>query len=471
MYYADFLSQPPMNLISQKKAQKTNIGGFLSIIYIFIMIYISLAYIIDYFGNDKYLVEYYSFFNTTNDDNMKLNDDPELDPEINFSFELLNGHDKALSEENYKLYNDSITELKTNEYYKYKVSEFQIQLRKNDYEKEYGVGEYFQLKIKYSGFELNHQSDEAPLIKTDKKYFEFIHYFHPNESKWVFLDWEVVKYKEEKGIAKLFNLFQIQDDEYTSGFISSSKEVLMKEESSAGQDIILNIKMFNYHNKYTEYKRKKIGILDLVSKLGALYSTFYTCFIVGLRYYSNNFNNYKIIENIVKTNFINMKEIELSNNLNMNIKNNNNLNISNNEEKEEEEKVKEKLKDNSNDNNSNRSIPLLNTNLLDVNDLEFDLNSNKENEEKNPFKDLPEFSFFHFLFNNIYYNSCDKVKEQEIINVYNQIIGKYFSVETIILNQIKLEHLFKDYKWNNALLNNIENNILFVKLKKLLDLY
>ena len=470
MYYADFLSQPPMNLISHKRSQKTNIGGFLSIIYIFIMIYISLAYIIDYFCNDKYLVEYYSFFNTTNNDNTKLNNDPELDPEINFSFELLDGRGKELSED-YKLYKDDVVELKRNEYYKFKVSEFKITLRYDDYEREkdYGNWEYLQLKIKYSGFELNHQSDEAPLIKTDKKYFEFIHYFYPKERKWVFLNWEVIKYKEEKGVAKLFNLFQIQDDEYTSGFISSFKEVLMNELLVDDEEIILNIKMFNYHNTYAEYKRKKIGILDLLSKLGALYSTFYTCFIVSLRYYSNNFNNYKIIENIVKTNFINMKEIELSNNLNMNIKNNNNLNISNNEEKEKEEKVK--LKDNSNDNNSNRSIPLLNTNLLDVNDLEFDLNSNKENEEKNPLKDLPKFSFFHFLFNNIYYNSCDKVKEQEIINVYNQIIGKYFSVETIILNQIKLEHLFKDYKWNNALLSNIEYNILFVKLKKLLDLY
>jgi len=95
----------------------------------------------------------------------------------------------------------------------------------------------------------------------------------------------------------------------------------MKEEKPVDdEEIILKIKMFNYHNKYIEYKRKKIGILDLLLKLGALYSTFYTCFIVCLRYYSNNFNNYKIIENIVKTNFMNKEEMELSNGLDMNKK-------------------------------------------------------------------------------------------------------------------------------------------------------
>ena len=80
------------------------------------------------------------------------------------------------------------------------MSEFEIYLRYDDYEREkyYAVGEYLQLKIKYSGFELNHQSDEAPLIKTDKKYFEFTHYFYPKERKWLFLDWEVIKLRRKK---------------------------------------------------------------------------------------------------------------------------------------------------------------------------------------------------------------------------------------------------------------------------------
>ena len=51
------------------------------------------------------------------------------------------------------------------------MSEFEIYLRYDDYEREkyYAVGEYLQLKIKYSGFELNHQSDESLFLPKRKE--------------------------------------------------------------------------------------------------------------------------------------------------------------------------------------------------------------------------------------------------------------------------------------------------------------
>lgn len=59
----DFLSGPPNICIFQKKSNKTTFGGFLFLIYMIIMILISLMYIIDYFFNDKYIVEYSSYLN------------------------------------------------------------------------------------------------------------------------------------------------------------------------------------------------------------------------------------------------------------------------------------------------------------------------------------------------------------------------------------------------------------------------
>ena len=35
----------------------------------------------------------------------------------------------------------------------------------------------------------------------------------------------------------------------------------------------------------------------------------------------------------------------------------------------------------------------------------------------------------------------------------------------LIKNQILIENLLKDYKWNDPNLNNVENNNLFVELK------
>ena len=41
-------------------------------------------------------------------------------------------------------------------------------------------------------------------------------------------------------------------------------------------------------------------------------------------------------------------------------------------------------------------------------------------------------------------------------------------MDFIIYNQMKLENLFKDYKWNNPELNTIENNKMISDLKLLI---
>jgi len=49
----------------------------------------------------------------------------------------------------------------------------------------------------------------------------------------------------------------------------------------------------------------------------------------------------------------------------------------------------------------------------------------------------------------------------------NNILYKYLSIDSLLYNQIKLENLFKDYKWNNPALNEIQNNKMIMKLKLL----
>ena len=50
----------------------------------------------------------------------------------------------------------------------------------------------------------------------------------------------------------------------------------------------------------------------------------------------------------------------------------------------------------------------------------------------------------------------------------NQIVYKYGSIDFIIKNQILVENIIKDYKWNNPKLNDVENNNLFIQLKSYL---
>ena len=80
---------------------------------------------------------------------------------------------------------------------------------------------------------------------------------------------------------------------------------------------------------------------------------------------------------------------------------------------------------------------------------------------------LNKLSFYDFFFNNIYSKCCRKIRNQEIINMVNEILYKYLSIDNLLYNQIKLENLFKDYKWNNHSLDNIQNNELIKKLKKI----
>ena len=83
--------------------------------------------------------------------------------------------------------------------------------------------------------------------------------------------------------------------------------------------------------------------------------------------------------------------------------------------------------------------------------------------------DLTSPNFFDFLFNKFYINSCcGNSSKQNLINSCNEVVAKYTSIEKIIYNQMKLENLWKDYKWNNPSLNSVENNDLVFKLKTIL---
>ena len=72
---------------------------------------------------------------------------------------------------------------------------------------------------------------------------------------------------------------------------------------------------------------------------------------------------------------------------------------------------------------------------------------------------------------NLYCKSSksNKIKKEfNIINICNNILSKYSSIETILYNQIMFENLLKDYLWNDNNLGIIENNYLIKKLKSII---
>ena len=187
------------------------------------------------------------------------------------------------------------------------------------------------------------------------------------------------------------------------------------------------------------------NILSLVANI-------FTGFRFILSFYSSNFNNFKIIEKLLnrqekKKNKIN-KYSEMKD-----IRNNDMLTLI---KDDAEEKNINKNRDNNiiyKDNNINESCD----------DLE---DEEKEEDELNSdYKRIKKLHFFDFFLNNLYC-CCKKSKKQNIIHVCNEIVYKYASIDILIKNQILMENFLKDYKWNNPDLNNIENNNLFIQLKK-----
>ena len=126
----------------------------------------------------------------------------------------------------------------------------------------------------------------------------------------------------------------------------------------------------------------------------------------------------------------------------------------------------------------NKKFPLMkkeefgiedNNNMMEpINDLIEDIENEDGNKERKKGKRiLPKLSFFDFFFNNVYMKQCYN-KKQEILNICNELVLKYISIDEVLINHLRLENLFKDYVWNNPELNNILKNEYILKLLKLI---
>ena len=272
--------------------------------------------------------------------------------------------------------------------------------------------------------------------------------------------WKVIKYVEKKGLSKLFDKILGLKSEYFTGDYKSEEsrienKMSIEKYNGSYYKLLIYIEIRNEHQEYDEYRRKEITILDVLSTISALFSPIKLVFLFIYGFYSTNFNNYKIIESILKRkyNITNQKK-ELKNFLD--------------------------LKDSSiNDPNDNEKQEILiKTDLIEKND-DIEESKEKEDDDDSEFRlnkkerILPKYSFMQFFLNNIYCKSWKKCakyeKQQEILEICNDINKKYLSIDSILYNQIMIENLFRDHIWNNLSLNNIKNNEFILKLQNLIE--
>ena len=462
----DFISGAPKTFIFQQDSNKTNFGGVLTIIYLIILLIIIIIYMVNYSVNPKYsvLYTYEHQFNSDEENMNKRYNNKDLNPKITFNLKM----GLSISEDHFLIFSgEDLTDENKVEFGKdysknlYDLF-FLIVYRCNnntdnttegnctlhDEEKERNKNNnLYDLIFNYTGDKVDHQNSDSPLIKT---YIQDGFIFSIEEKiSFNILRWKTIKYTEERGILGLFdNWFNISNKVYGGSFMDPLDYKFdipedFKSYEKKGFKVIGLITIDKYEpNNYIDlYSRTKKGIFDPIANICSLALTIYNAFIfVFCGYYSNNFDNYKIVEKILskggKPYYNKNKRVEL-------------LELSDDLDK------KDTLLKSNNKNNKVENI------IEDDKEEEDNIdNINEQNETKIHSK----LHFYEFLFNNFYCKKCCNSNNQNFVSTCNEIVSRYNSVDHILYNQIKLENLFKDYKWNNPKLNDIKNNELIMDL-------
>ena len=455
----DFISDPPNLYILHKEKNKTNFGGILFLIYLVIIIIILVYYIIDYVKNDKYVIQSFNHFNYYSEEKKKELDENEfLNPYINFKLNLFIELNKELYDlmDIFVLYDNKESKIiQKNTFFKKRISEFDILILYECDEKN--CSDYYELlerlkiindnknlsdsilKFTHDSFQLQHQNEDKPILKTEDNNMAITrtYYLNINETSKIKHQWRNILYTEKKGF------FQ-KDSNDSCGYIENFNIYTYKqrfgelsEKRGKNITIICEITFSNDYIQYTQYFRKKISLLDVAANVLSLIANIFTGIRFILKFYSGNFNNFKIIEKILNKKAI--KKYKPDVNLEMNdLENNKFITI--------KDDLQEKC--------------------IDKGGNENNFNETKEEDDKSSIntRRIKKLRFFDFFLNNLY--CCfKKQKNQNIIYTCNQIVCNYASIDNLIKNQILMENLMKDYKWNDPSLNNVENNNLFIQLK------
>ena len=437
----DFISKSPQLFIFQNGANQNNLGGILFLIYLVILLLLTIIYLYDYLNNDKYQFNYNLITETYDNDSIeniisKKNDKLSVNLEVKFSLSKERQY-TDFNSKNFLIFdlnNQKI--LNPNEAYIINTSNFSLYvfyicngtdcaIREEDKIKERS----YYLNMYYKGFTLNHQDPKEPIKRNDKytpMYVEFL------ENTYIYyLNWELIEYEEEKGVfSKNFDSITGKANTFYGGQFKSKQVFLDDGHVRNLNDWYKNNKVLallyleiqpNYL-QYDKYTRKGRSILNVLAEIAALCSTVIN--LMGLSYgflYSKNYDNYKIVENILS------KKLK--------------ININQTLEDKEESKIELKIDlIDKNDQNEEKEKEAID-----------DINNTDEahSVKKNKTIKLPLMRFYDFLVHKLYFKCFGHSNKHALIESCNDVLKRYISIENLIYNQIRLESLFKDYKWNN----------------------
>ena len=474
----DFISKAPNFSIFKEGSNKTNLGGFLYMAYIIIILLLAIVYFYDYFTNDKYQFNYILVKKSLSE---SLDKNEEMSSMINADINYYIYLGKDYSEPNKNIINnknfiivdinkidnpvignDDECVIKQATEFKYKVNDLRLgvlyRCNLDDctirYEDKIHVTSYY-LFFGYQGFSIEHQNPENPIQPLTFGDFWLNTVQFLENTNIVYLNWEIIEYEEEKGVfGKTFDNTMGKSNTYYAGDYKTKHTFTddghmrflpqtywnVKDPDGNSFILLLYLQSLPNYKEYEKYTRKKVSVLDILANIASLSSTALN--LMGLVYgilYAENYNNYKIIENILT------KKLKI--NINKNNKNEGDL-----------EKVKIELKSD-----------LIEKNLIEksINETDSDDIIEDEGEKmKNSSLNISIPRFIDFLFHKFYSKCCGYSSRHILINSCNDIVAKYTTIENILYNQMKLECLWKDYKWNNPQFKKMDKEDLILNLKE-----
>ena len=429
----DFLSSSPNNFIFKETANKTTCGVICSLLYIIGLIAFSAFCFVKYYKQDRYLVEYSHYLH---DLNHQISD---LSKSISFKYDIkyLDNHGKWLVAPNNFILLDYYTPLKEiprNVSLLKNISHFGffVVYIYSDGKRE--TEEYF--KNRKIAVEFNFTTEVLIFQKEDPivplKFHEWIEMTTYDSREFIYYFEEIIC--TDKGFF---------GDKNKSIINIKYREQNLNPINKADPDVggVVFNEVFFRINKYnwSHYKRTEKSILETFS---------YICSIglVGLNivtkmiflFYSRFFDNYKIVQHLLFGNdTLIRRNIEISKKLTNKKQEPLNINLSNSEN-------------------------------VDENGIDYENKSQPEENVGQPDLNFPEkLSCCSFVFNCFYCEYCKKncyKKNQILMSKCGDIISEYYSVEKIIYNQLLMENLIEDYKWNNIKLKNIRENKSIISL-------
>ena len=243
MRILDFVSVSPKLNIFKERANKTNLGGTLFLIYILVLIFLGVIYLFDYFLNDKYDFNFNIVKTEFKDQKFKENKimNSMLNTNLEFYFMLSKG---LSSNPKRDIYNNNFIIIDTEKLYDKLINYVQrdeadgyLILNSNENEntddcileqehpytmkagdlhlavlyrcnglnctiREEDKKHYFSYSffLGYKGFNLEHQNPEKPIqpLPDNNYWIETVPFF--TEANIAYLNWELIEYEEKQGI-------------------------------------------------------------------------------------------------------------------------------------------------------------------------------------------------------------------------------------------------------------------------------